>query len=70
MQRCNIFTEFINTKGISDKVRNIFAQIKNIPEFTEYKKFPNQSNQSDFQENAFIIIKEKMLQKINELLRN
>jgi len=66
----NIFTEFIKTKGISDKVRNIFAQIKNIPEFTEYKKFPNQSNQSDFQENAFIIIKEKMLQKINELLRN
>lgn len=65
----NIFTEFINTKGISDKVRNIFAQIKNIPEFTEYKKFPNQSNQSDFKENPFIIIKEKMLKKISELLR-
>jgi hypothetical protein len=65
----NIFTEFINTKGISDKVRNIFVQIKNIPEFTEYKKFPNQSNQSDFQENAFRIIIEKMLKKINELLR-
>jgi RIO-like serine/threonine protein kinase len=65
----NIFSEFINTKGISDKVRNIFAQIKNIPEFTEYKKFPNQSNQSDFKENPFIIIKEKMLKKISELLR-
>jgi hypothetical protein len=60
-----IFTEFINTEGISDKVRNIFTQIKNIPEFIEYVKF---LNESDFQENAFIIIKEKMLQKINELL--
>ena len=66
----NIFTEFINTKGISDKVRKIFAQIKNIPEFTEYKKFPKNSVQNnDFKENPFIIIEEKMLKKISELLR-
>lgn len=67
----NIFSEFLRIKDISEKIRNIFTEILNIPEFRKYKKFPEHwSMNNDFQENAFVIIKEKMLKKIEEIFPN
>ena len=60
-----IISIFKKIKDISEKVRSKFTEILNIPEFIKYIEFPNCGG-NNFQENEFVIIKEKMLEKIEE----
>lgn len=63
----SIIYDLSKIKDISDKIRNIFIEILKIPEIIEYKKFPDKHDNKVFQKDPFISIKEKMLEKIEEL---